>query len=278
MSSDELLGLLQSLDDTDEPRDDYLHAPMNYLGNKFNLLDWILPKFPSHDIYTETFGGSGACLLAKRKAKLEVFNDRYSGTVAMYQCVQDPELYDEFIDKIQLMPHSRELWRWCLDTHKSANSIVDRAVRYYYLVQTSFSGKADAFGRDTFGSNSVARKLRKYIPLFPQIHDRLKDVIIENQEYKKILLDFDGPNTLHYIDPPYLGIERYGTNFKEPEHVKLCELIMGLEGTCIVSGFDHPIYENYPWDEIHINHEVQSLAGLESKGTRKEYLWIKHSS
>jgi DNA adenine methylase len=278
--SDDLLGMFKSLDDTPEVRNDYLHAPMNYLGNKYNLLDWILPNFPSHKVYTEVFGGSGACLLAKRKAKLEVFNDRYSGTTALYQCIQDDKLYDQLMNKIELMVHGREMWRWCRDTYNTAEDIVDRAVRYYYLVQTSFAGRTDSFGRDTFGSNSVTRKLRKHLPLFPQIHDRLKDVIIENQEYKQILKDYDGLDTLHYLDPPYLGIERYQTNFKEPEHIEMCELVHQLEGTVIISGFEHEIYDRYPWDEILINYDVKTNCTIykESRKDRKEYLWIKHAA
>lgn len=266
---------------TDRVTEDYLHAPMNYIGNKYDQLDWLLPKLPPHEIYTEVFGGSGAVLLAKRRSKqIEVFNDRYSGTAALYMCIQDSEMFDQLIELIKAMPHSRELWRWCLDTYKNAGTVPERAARYYYLVQCSYVGKFDAFARVTEGRNSVAGKITKYLPEFPQLHQRLQGVLIENKDYHQIMREFDGPLTLHYLDPPYFDNDRYSTSFDRNAHRTMCERIFQMEGAVALSGQDNDLYGEYGWDNIYINHEVSNRVNSVKgkRQDRKELLWIKEAS
>lgn len=286
-SDDEMMNMFAALNasegDSSHDRrvEDYLHCGMNYVGNKYQQLGWLLPKLPYHETYTEVFGGGGAVLIGKKRKPLEVFNDRYSGSVALYKCIQDSDLFDELVGLIASFPHSREFWRWCLDTYQgNTGTEAERAARFYYLVQCSFGGKHDAFARVTTGRNSVPEKIRKHLPNFPLIHERLQNVLIENKDYYQVMLDFDSPVTLHYLDPPYYDNERYGTGFDRAEHVKMLERIFQMEGAVALSGQDNDLYDKFPWDDVHINHDVDNRINsvTSDRTTRKEILWIKEAS
>ena len=56
-------------------------ALARYLGGKNRIAPWIISFFPPHKIYVEPFGGSGAVLLNKQPAWMEVYNDLYDRVV-----------------------------------------------------------------------------------------------------------------------------------------------------------------------------------------------------
>jgi len=271
---------------------EYIHPPLNYMGNKCGQLDWILPLLPWHETYVEVFGGSGAVLLSKAASKLEVFNDRFSGTVALYQCIQDDELLRQLTEKVQLLPHSREYFAWCRDTWETEDDVVMRALKYYYLVQASFAGRAEMFGRVVNNHNNIPNKLRVGLPLFPAVHRRLQGVQIENLDWQQCVEDFDGPDVLFYLDPPYYGRDVYGTGFTKKDHIEMCERIFSTEGAVVLSGYENPIYDQFPWDGVHMNDQVDNRVtarafdknnnmedrqGTMERGVRKEFLWIKEA-
>jgi DNA adenine methylase len=240
----------------------------------------------------EVFGGSGAVLLSKAPSKLEVFNDRFAGSVALYRAIQNDDTLRELKEKIELMPHSREFFAWCRDTWEKEEGIADRAARWYYLVQASFAGRCEFFGRVVKNHNNIPNKIRQAIPMFPQIHERLRGVQIENLDWRQCFKDFDAPNALFYLDPPYYGSDVYGTGFTRKDHIEMCQRIFDQEGAVVLSGYENPVYDSFPWDSIHLNDAVDNrvttmayddhnnMAGREGtteRGVRKEYLWIKEA-
>ena len=290
-----LEAIFASLDDTSDSRTqgEYLHPPINYMGNKFGQLDFILPMMPWHETYVEVFGGSGAVLLAKKPSKLEVFNDRFSGTVALYQCIQQDDKLQELKTRIQMLPHSREFFAWCRDTWETEDDVVMRALKYYYLVQASFAGRAEFFGRVVKNHNNIPNKIQLAVPGFAELHERLRGVQIENLDWRQCFKDFDNAEVLFYLDPPYYGSDVYGTGFTKKDHIEMCQRCFDLEGAVVLSGYENPIYDQFPWDGIHLNDEVDNrvttmayddhnnMAGREGtteRGVRKEYLWIKEAA
>ena len=60
------------------------------------------------DIILDVFGGSGAVTLARKSCDLEIYNDRHSGLVAFYKCIQDEEkLTEAAIDALKQIKKSR---------------------------------------------------------------------------------------------------------------------------------------------------------------------------
>ncbi|GAG08047.1 unnamed protein product, partial [marine sediment metagenome] len=204
------MGLFDDLDliDNQSSKDaNILRAPFGYPGGKSRSLGNILPHLPYRNKYIEPFGGSAAVLLARKPSKLEVFNDRYAGVVAFYRCLRDPILFPKLLEWLDLTIHAREEFTWCKNTWENPDDPVERAGRWYYMVQSSFGSIGRNWGRQTTRS-SMAGKIRRKLKLFPEIHERFFNVQVENQDWEDCLRDYDSPDAVIYCDPPYVDVNR----------------------------------------------------------------------
>lgn len=272
-------------------RENYVKAPFGWPGGKSKSVKNIIPLLPIRDTYVEHCGGSGAILLAREESELEVFNDRFSGVTDFYKIIQNPKTRDDLIERMNPTIHSRELFMHCKDTWENTQDPVERALKWYYMVVCSFGGQARNFGRSTAGINIVAIKLQKKISLIGEVSRRISHVLFENQDMFQSMTDFDGPDTVHYFDPPYVKYAKgaYDYEMNREQHYQLCNRIMGLEGFVALSGYANPIYDSFEWTDRHeweVSESTSSQAFTEEnnltdkymeRGKRTEVLWIKEA-
>ncbi|NJO83651.1 MAG: DNA adenine methylase [Blastochloris sp.] len=292
----DLFDLFESLESqTKAPpknREGIIRAPFAYPGSKMRSVRHILPKLPVYDAYVEPFGGSGVILLNRPPVKLEVLNDRYMGVVAFYRCLASSAKLEQLVERIEYTVCAREDFQFCKETWRDCTDDIERAFRWYYTIVNSFGGLSRNFGRAT-GSNTTAGKLREKIPHLRKVHERLKKVYIENQDWRTCIKDYDSLNTVFYIDPPYLESSAgvYKSEMSQAEHSELLDTVHSCEGFCAVSAYPNALYDSYPWDEV-IDWEVfvsiksqaytdtngkESFKGIEDRNHRTERLYIKES-
>ena len=92
-------------------------------------------------------------------------------------------------------------------------------------------------------------------PLIDAASARLQNVVIENKDFEKLIKQYDRPNTLFYLDPPYFETEDYyeDVGFTEQDHARLRDTLMGIEGKFLLSYNDCPhIRELYSHPGIYI--------------------------
>jgi DNA adenine methylase len=288
----DLMNLFEDTESVD--REEIIRAPFGYPGSKLKSTIHILPHLPYTDRYVEVFGGSGAVLLARRPSQLEVFNDRYAGVVAFYRCLRDPAKLDDLCDQVRLTVHSREEFVWARDTWKDCTGDVDRAFRWYYMVRYSFGQLGRNFGRCTAPGGAMAGKIINSLEHFPKIHQRLKRVQIENLDWERCLHDYDHPDTVFYLDPPYIDATNgiYKHELSKTVHRKLVDTIFNLKGFVALSGYPNPLYDNQDWDDritwdtfVAIRGEAYTEENKkkhlenvnEGRGHASEVLWIKEA-
>jgi len=265
-------------------------APFGWQGGKSKSLDQILPHLPYRASYIEVFGGSGAVLLQRHASPLEVYNDKYGGIVGFYRCVRDVKKLDALISRLQLIVHSREEFVWCRETWESCSDDVERAARWYYMIQSSFANKGKAWARASYVKGQIGDKLRNNIRLFGVVHARLKGVQVENQDWRRIIEDYDMPDAVFYMDPPYLDTSSTSYDFEMPlkDHKELLDSVFKMKGFVAISGYGHPEYIDRGWDHIVKWTVAVTTVGqacreensrLESHGMRQatEYLFIKEA-
>lgn len=287
----DFLSQLQAL--ADPVREDVLRAPFGYPGGKSRLSKRINEILPYRGSYIEPFGGSGAVLLGRRPSKLDVYNDRYGGVVAFYRCLKSDTKYQDLAALLQLSIHSREEWVFCKETweHDALND-VERAYRWIYMHAYSFGQLARNFGRTTAGSGCLSGKLRERANEFHALHQRLKRVQIENQDWHQCCTDYEHPEAVFYCDPPYLecapGI--YTGGFTHADHIRLIEWAFSTPAYVAISSYPNKLYDAQDWDdvielgELHLSlkslaytvtNSKEALRGLETRGTSREVLYIK---
>lgn len=293
-----IMNMFQDLDnqtsDTKGRDTKILRAPFGYPGGKKKSVPYILPRLPYYKVYVEPFGGSAVILLNRQPSQLEVYNDRFGGVVSFYRCIRDQEKIRKLIERLDLTIHAREEFVWCKDSWENVNDDVERAARWYYASMYSFGSIGRHFGRSLPGSKGMAGKIRNVIKHFPEIHERFRNVQVENQDWYECINDYDSYETVFYLDPPY--IDAYKSTYKHEmnndEYHKMLDTIFNCKGFVALSGYSNPIYEKRPWDARYewktfvsirsasfdpaTNHDYFKVVD-EGRDKATEVLWIKEA-
>ena len=126
-----------------------------------------------------------------------------------------------------------------------------KAAMFYQLIRYSYSSALTSYA-------AQPHDMWSNFPLIEQAHRRLKDVVIEHQDFGRLIPHYDGPDTVYYCDPPYHNTEKFYKNvgekgFLELDHVRLRDILFGIDGKFILSyNDDEFIRELYTAPGIYI--------------------------
>ncbi|SDH20141.1 DNA adenine methylase [Bosea robiniae] len=252
-------------------------------GGKYTMAKSIIALLPPHRVYTEPFGGAASVLMRKPPSPVEVLGDADLDIVSLYRCVQDPTLCAMLVMKMTWTPFSSaEFERACTET---GGLPLERAWRVIVRSAMAFSpervyAKISGFRRST-GSATLPASYdwSTYADALPAFRDRLRRVIIEHGDAISTMRHHDHPDTLHYVDPPYVPATRtsrhgYVHELDDDGQARLLECLRQLKGMVILSGYDSALYsDGLPgWSLIRRN--VRDSARRE----RTECLWLNPSA
>lgn len=255
---------------------------LRYFGGKWRIAEWIISQFPAHTCYVEPFVGGGSVLLQKAPARFEVMNDLDGDVIAFFDVLRsDPEA---LIRAIELTPYSREELRRAR-TSGPATEQLERARRLYVRCWQSYgsgTGKAGTGWRyqigagERSGANAVG-SWNKTEHLWG-IARRLKQVQIECDDAFKVIQRFDSPETLFYIDPPYVHSTRYedshrkgySVEMSDNDHIALGQLLNSVKGMVVLSGYPSELYQQLYHDWQYISRESQDI----NSKLQTECLWL----
>jgi len=270
-------------------------TPWPWFGGKARHASRILPHFPAHSTYCEPFAGAAAMLWAKRRSDIEVLNDLDSGVVTVFRCLRDPDTCERLAEALRLTPYSREEYHECRRTWATAADPIEKARRWLAVAWMSFGGSwgtSWSWDRNTKAHGGQGgQKVQRFCARPEQLRlfmERLRGVQIENRPAPTIIPVFDTPATLFYLDPPYIhdtrpgykasNTSRYDSEMTDDDHRELVQLVLGLRGTVVLSGYAHPIYEpleSAAWRRIDWDTGACSSASLgRDTKSRTESLWI----
>lgn len=234
------------------------------------------------------FGGSGVVSLNVPPIHRMMLNDRYSGIVCFYQALRDHR--KELIDYLkQFHPASREEWLNAKEVWVDEEDTVKRAAYWFYMVRLSVIGKGMAFGRSF---------INPYLPMpgalkeFEPVSRILQDFVLENLDARVSLQDYDAPDVVHYLDPPYLHTDPgvYKHKFTVDDMRELLSVVGKMKGCVIFSHYDNEIInaqdywdQKYSWS-VALTSEVQAFTEENYRegrspgmGAATECLWIKEA-
>lgn len=234
---------------------------IRWAGGKGKQLGDLLPLIPQTKIYVEPFGGGCSVLLNKERSEVEVYNDLDDALVNLFETIRDNDRFAEFQRLVDLMPYSRAAFEECLSFEGIADP-VRRAVAFYTVLGQSISGKRLARKGDWARGrmdNLASRWYAKQDKLV-HIHERVKGIQIECRDALDILQEWDTDDTTFYCDPPYILETRkkkkyYAVEPGDDYHKQLVDVLMGVRGAVVLSGYDHPIYlrlaESGWWTDVY---------------------------
>jgi DNA adenine methylase len=251
----------------------------------------IIEIFPEHKLYVEVFGGAAHILFRKLPSQIEVYNDIDSGLYLFFNILRNYEKANKLKNMLDVTPYSRQEFYHCRDSWRKETDEIEKARMWYVCAMQSFSSNFQTWSFSKTESRrgmsqAVSQFLGKIEKDIPEAINRLKTVQIENMDYKELLKKYDGVNTLFYLDPPYVHETRkmtyeYEHEINQDEHVKLVDILLNTKAKCVLSGYDHPVYnrliENGWFKELlgeYDKRSEKSIGDNQPRSKGKEYIWI----
>lgn len=245
----------------------------NYYGGKWNVAPEIIKWMPQHEVYVEAFGGSLSVFLQKKPCNLEVVNDAEERIVNCYRMVRDRHRDMRLL--LEMTPYSRKERFGGLDRHVDPIEDARRTfAALWFGVGHSLADKSAGFRNSKTSNCSPASSFKNWCDELPDIHGRLRDALVECLDWRLIFDKYDTPETLWYLDPPYLMSTRkdpshgYTHEFTDADHSALLERVQTLKGWVLLSGYKEARYDALGW------HRDDFAARAQHGATTTESLWI----
>lgn len=267
-----------------------LTQPIKYHGGKHYLAKEIIALMPEHTHYVEPYFGGGSVLLQKPyQGVSEVVNDIDGELMNLWSVLRQPLAFKAFLRAVEATPFSEQLFetattRFVIWPEDMPN--VDAAWAFFVRARQSRQGLMQDFAtlsrnRTRRGMNEQVSSWLTAIEGLPEVHDRLKRVVIFNKEAISVIRQQDGPNTLFYCDPPYMKITRsakaaYRNEMDDEHHGFLLRELSRINGKFILSGYNNKLYDDamkeHGWNCKYIMIDNKA-SSAKSKATKVECLW-----
>jgi len=259
-----------------------LKTPLRYYGGKSVILKellWLLPE--RRQGYIEVFGGGAALLFAKPPEKFEVYNDIDSDLVNFFRVLRDEEKSRKFAEKLQYAVYSREEFKYARENFDKVEDEVERAFLFYLVLKMSVNGQTNTGWSCRVKERSEGS--RRFLFDIRKVQERLKNVQIENLDYRELIEKYDREGICFYMDPPYFSKTRvfkhkYRYEMVESDHVELVERLLKMKGIVMLSGYRNEVYEELErngWKRFDFPVKcASSFRKEEKRPERVESVWV----
>jgi DNA adenine methylase len=184
-----------------------------------------------------------------------VLNDLDGDIVNLYRVLQDKTKFEELAHRLIFTPYARAEFVRALQIAKDPIATdIDRAWAFFVKQNQGFGGMANGPGswgraltRITNDMAETTSRWRSRLKLLSFWHERLSRVQIDCIDGIECIKYWDTPETVFYIDPPYVPDTRKTRHLykNEPDlayHERLVEAILAVKGKVLLSCYDHPVY------------------------------------
>lgn len=260
---------------------------LRYHGGKWKMAPEIIRHFPSHRIYVEPFGGAASILLRKPRAYAEVYNDRFDDVVNVFRVLRDPVTAQRLKEVIELTPFSRTDFHMKIDRTEPvewARGVIFRSFAGFGSGSSSAIEYATGFrAKSNRSGTTPSHDWRNYPSNISTFVERLRGVVIENRDALEVMTQHDSPQTLHYVDPPYMHETRYKTKRKayaheltDDQHEALLIHVKQLNGMVAISGYLTDLYHDHLSGGGWRRFDFKAFA--DGARERTESLWMNYNA
>lgn len=260
---------------------------LRWHGGKWKLAPWIIRHFPKHRIYVEPYGGAASVLLRKERSYSEIYNDLDEDAVNLFQVLRDPLKSTRLIQVLELTPFARaefeRAYQACADPVERARRLVVRSFMGFGSDAPNIELRTGFRAQSPKSSRSPENDWLNYPPALETIVQRLRGVVIERRPALDVIGRHDAPDTLHYVDPPYMPETRsqksgrgrlkyhaYAHEMTDSDHGTLLDALQRLTGMVVLSGYPSGLYD----ETLRHWRRITMAALADGARPRTEVLWI----
>lgn len=273
-------------------------SPLKWHGGKHYLAARIVDLMPAHLHYVEPFAGGLSVLLAKDPGGVsEVVNDLDGQLMNFWKTLATPLTFEWLLHSVRMLPFSEEIFedarlrleRPCQRTRDQVCSSCGLA--FFVVCRQSLAGRMESFApltrrRTRRGMNEQASAWLSAVDGLPEVHARLRRVVVLNRPALDVIRQQDGEATLFCCDPPYLQTTRtapevYRHEMSESDHFDLLDTLKHCVGRVLLSGYRSKMYDEVlteaaGWRRVDFE-MANNAAGGETKRRVVESVWCNFS-
>lgn len=282
-----------------------LAAPLKWHGGKAYMAKHIInlmpprctnpnapaPNDPGWLHFVEPYFGGGQVMLALDPEGIsEVANDLNEHLTNFWQVLQSVGKFDRFRKLCEATPFSEvEYQKASAQLHDLSDDPEMAAWIFFIRCRQSLAGRMQGFTgiartRTRRGMNDGVSGWLSAVEGLPEVHARLKRVLILNRPALEVIKKHDGPRTLFYLDPPYLHETRattgeYHHEMTEDQHKELLECLATIKGRFLLSGYRSYMYDyhsdcfNWKRHDFQIDNKA---SGAKEKRKMTECVWCNY--
>ncbi|MBA7695148.1 Modification methylase DpnIIA [subsurface metagenome] len=201
-----------------------INSPFRYAGGKFYARRLILQYFPQHSHYIEPLAGGASLFFAKPKVEYNWLNDTDSELMNCFLIIRDRP--DELIERLDGEVASKERHGYYKNEFVPQTDL-DRAVRWFYLNRTSYSGIMNMQNCFWGYGDKYSMRPENWPRNIHRTCVKLQDVILTSYDFERVVEEAEDGSFL-FIDPPYYSTDQdkfYTHTFSKDDHLRLCNLL-----------------------------------------------------
>lgn len=216
------------------------------------LAPWIISHFQEHKTYVEPYAGGASVLLRKPRSFAEVYNDLDGKIVEIFKTARDDG--ERLARALELTPFARtefqNAYHPTKDVVESCRRTIIRSFMGFGSDGVHSTHRTGFRGRSQLSGTTPAHDWANYPDAFRAIIARLQGVVLECKPALEVIAGYDSPETLFYVDPPYVHSTRkrvdsargYRHEMTDDDHRELAELLKSVKGGVILSGYHSKLY------------------------------------
>ena len=222
----------------------------SWFGGKSRMVQHILPLLPPCELYVEPYIGAGSLFFSRHEGA-SVINDLDGRIANFYRVLRDEAQFAALMHRLAFTPNARAGFIEALDSRDDADPVI-AAWAFFVAQMQGFSGMAKSAGQWSRAAEVLAgvpgqvSRWRSAIGALSRFHTCLAAAQIDNRDALKVIADWDAPETLFYLDPPYAPDSRksgeYQCEADGAHHAALVDLLLTIGGAVALSGYETPLY------------------------------------
>lgn len=269
---------------------------LKYWGGLQRVAATIAGLAPPHRVYHETHFGGGAVLFALNPGRgaAEYVNDRWEHLTWFWRTLQDPDLFAPFCRMVEATPVSEpEFRRACsvldVPVPDHAEGKVWAAWAVFVACRQSRAGDTRTFHPFTVerlrrGTGEQASAWWSAVEGLAEARQRLSTVQVSCRDACQSLVEVDGRDTFHFLDPPWMIETRAAPNQYRVEcgrqhHLNLLGTLPKLRGRWMIAGRRSSLYDGWAgrYGFLRTDLDVPAdAAGGRAKGRAVTCLWTNY--
>lgn len=222
-----------------------------YLGEKSKFASFITPNIPEDiSTYVEPFAGMFGVFFSLNFSKFRdvkfIYNDVNNLNFNLFWLLKNDMRFIEIVKSIKV---DKSLYLKSLDDIFQETDKMTKAINWLIVLCCSAPNE---IGKNSWRGDTEFEVFKLKWRAYKSHLDKISEIL--NLDYKEIINKYDSKETFFYLDPPYMGREKYYINhsFSEESHYELASILNNIKGRFVLSYyyFDgiEELYQNFRFE------------------------------